>query len=69
MIGIGLIAGLLITTAATRVLSSQLFGISSYDPFTLASVVAVVGIAGLAACYFPARRATEVDPVVALRYE
>ena len=69
LIGIGLIAGLLITTAATRVLSSQLFGISSYDPFTLASVVAVVGIAALAACYFPARRATEVDPVVALRYE
>ena len=69
LIGIGLVIGLLITFGATRALASELFGVSSYDPFTLASVVAVVGIAGLAACYFPARRATEVDPVVALRYE
>jgi len=69
LIGIGVSAGLLVSAAATRILSSQLFGISAYDPVTLASVVAVVGIAGLAACYFPARRATEVDPVIALRYE
>jgi len=69
LIGIGVMIGLLVTIGATRVLASELFAISSYDPFTLASVVAVVGVAGLAACYFPARRATEVDPVVALRYE
>jgi ABC-type antimicrobial peptide transport system permease subunit len=39
------------------------------DPLTLASVIVVVAIAGTAACVFPARRATRVDPMVALRYE
>ena len=47
----------------------QLFGIAPHDAPTLASVVAVVIAAGLAACYFPARRAMRVDPMVALRSE
>ena len=69
LIGIGTIAGLAASFGATRLLSSQIFGVSPYDPVTLCGVVAVVALSGLAACYFPARRATRVDPMVALRYE
>ena len=69
LIAVGVASGLLVTLAATRVLSSQLFGISTVDPVTFGGVTAVIAAAGLAACYFPARRATRVDPMVALRYE
>jgi putative ABC transport system permease protein len=69
LIAAGLVAGLLLTFAAMRIVSSQLFGISTYDPITIAVVIAAVAVAGLAACYWPARRATQLDPMVALRYE
>ena len=69
LIGFGLVAGLLASLGVTRVLASQLFGISPRDPATLGAVVAVVTLAGLAACCFPAQRATKVDPVVALRHQ
>ena len=65
----GVALGMLGSLGATRILESQLWGVSKYDPVTFAAVVGVVAIAGLAACYFPARRATCVDPIVALRYE
>ena len=65
----GTAAGLAASFAATRVLASQLFGVSPHDPATLAAVVGVVAAAGFCACYFPARRATRVDPMIALRYE
>jgi ABC-type lipoprotein release transport system permease subunit len=55
--------------AATRFLSSMLFGVSPTDPGTFSAVVGLLGSASLLACYIPARRATRVDPVVALRQE
>jgi len=69
LIALGAGAGLLLTFVATRVLAHQLWNISPHDPITLIAVLAIMGLAGLAACYFPARHATQVDPMVALRYE
>jgi putative ABC transport system permease protein len=69
LIGLGMGLGLLASFAVTRVIANMLFEVSPRDPLTLGAVVAVVALAGLAACYFPARRATKVDPLVALRVE
>lgn len=69
LIALGMIAGLAASFGVTRLLVSQIWGVSPYDPVTLCGVAAVVALSGLAACYFPARRATRVDPMVALRYE
>jgi putative ABC transport system permease protein len=69
LLGGGVALGLAGATAATRLLAAQLWGVSPHDPATLAGVVAIIAVAGLAACYLPALRATRVDPLVALRYE
>ena len=69
LIAVGAAAGLLASFGVTRLIASQLWGVSPNDPVTLGGVILVVVMAGLAACYFPARRATRVDPMVALRYE
>jgi putative ABC transport system permease protein len=69
LVGLGLAIGLLASLAATRVLASQLWDVSPYDPLTLFLVIALVALVGLAACYFPALRATRVPPMTALRYE
>jgi putative ABC transport system permease protein len=66
-IGIGI--GLLIAAAVARALSLFLFGMSPYDPATFAAVAVLLLCSGLVATYFPARRATKVDPVDALRSE
>jgi ABC-type antimicrobial peptide transport system permease subunit len=65
---IGLAIGLTATFAATRVMSSMLYGVAAHDPLTLAVVAAVLsGVAGLA-CFLPAWRITKTDPMEALRY-
>jgi ABC-type antimicrobial peptide transport system permease subunit len=69
LIAAGICIGLLAGFALTRFLASQIWGVSPTDPWTFAAVVALVTAAGLAACYLPARRATQVDPLVALRHE
>jgi len=65
----GLTLGILIAFAATRVLSSLLFGVSAHDPLIFGGVSVVLASAAILACYIPARRATRVDPIIALRYE
>ena len=65
----GLGAGLVVSLAATRILRSALFGITTTDGVTYAVVAVLLGVVTLLACYIPARRATKVDPMVALRYE
>jgi putative ABC transport system permease protein len=69
MVGVGVAIGLMASFLATRLIANQLWGVSPRDPLTLAIVVGVVVLAGFAACYLPARRATRVDPLTALRYE
>jgi putative ABC transport system permease protein len=69
LLGMGLAVGLVASFAVARLIASQLWGVSPYDPVTLCAVVTIVAVTGLAACYFPARRATRVDPMVALRYQ
>ena len=69
LIAVGATVGLLLSFGVTRVLAHQLWSVSPYDPITLIAVVSIMGLAGLAASYVPARRATQVDPIVALRYE
>jgi putative ABC transport system permease protein len=69
LVGIGLVVGLLGALGAGRALTSLLYNVGSFDPTALlTAIIALAGVAVLA-CWFPARRATRVDPIVALRYE
>ena len=65
----GLVVGTVLTLAFTRLLKAQLFGVSETDVITFASVGLLLAVVALVACHIPARRATRVDPMVALRYE
>lgn len=67
--GIGLVIGVGGSLTLTRAMTTILYGVGARDPITMTSVAGILAVLALAACFVPARRATLVDPVVALRYE
>jgi ABC-type antimicrobial peptide transport system permease subunit len=67
--GIGSVIGLLLAVGASRALAGFLFGIPPLDPAPFGFAAMLFVLVGLAACYVPARRATRIDPLTALRYE
>jgi putative ABC transport system permease protein len=69
LVGAGIVLGIIASLAVARVIATQLWGVSAYDPVTLTSVAALLLITGIVACWIPARRASRVDPLIALRYE
>jgi putative ABC transport system permease protein len=69
MVTIGVALGLAAAVAAGQLVAAVLFGVSTTELATMTGAVAVMAIVSLAASYFPARRASRVDPMVALRYE
>jgi predicted permease len=69
LICVGLFVGLAGALLATRMMSNMLFGVTAHDPVTFGAVVSLLTVVALVACLVPIRRATRVDPMVALRYE
>ena len=69
LIVLGLLIGLLGAWEASRAVTRLLLGVAPGDPLTFCAMTALLAAIALAACYIPARRATKVDPMVALRYE
>jgi predicted permease len=69
LVGGGLLGGLLAALGLTRAMRKLLMGVSPSDPLTYLAVVILLAVVSLVACWIPARRATRVDPMVALRYE
>jgi putative ABC transport system permease protein len=69
LVAIGLVSGVLVSIAATRLLRSQLFGVTPNDPLAYVAVAVLLTAVALVACYIPARRAAAVDPILALRQE
>jgi putative ABC transport system permease protein len=66
---VGIVVGLGLAFAATRLVAGFLVGISPTDPATFVAVVALLALVAVVACWLPAHRATRVNPLVALRYQ
>jgi len=69
LVGAGVVIGAAVAIASTRVLRALLFGVEPTDPLTFATMVLLFVAVAVLACYIPARRASKVDPMAALRYE
>jgi ABC-type antimicrobial peptide transport system permease subunit len=69
LLGIGIAVGVPAMMAACKAVQAGLFGVGPWDATTLMAAVLIIAVVTVVAAYFPARRATKVDPIVALRYE
>ena len=69
IVAIGAAGGIILAYGVAHLLRHLLVGVSSSDPVTYAGIALLLALVALVACYIPARRATKVDPMVALRYE
>jgi putative ABC transport system permease protein len=69
LVGSGIVVGILAASVSVKIVQSQLWGVSAFDPLTFVGAPLALLAAGVLACYIPARRATKVDPMAALRYE
>jgi putative ABC transport system permease protein len=69
IVAIGILIGVGLALGLTRLISALLFGVTSTDPLTYVAVALGLAVIAFVACYIPARRATKIDPLVALRYE
>jgi ABC-type antimicrobial peptide transport system permease subunit len=69
LVGLGVILGLVAALGASRLIGNQLYGVTPNDPVTMIAAALALGVVALLAGYIPARRATRVNPMLALRYE
>jgi putative ABC transport system permease protein len=69
LVAVGVVIGLVVSLLLARTIATQLWGVSAHDPMTMGGVTVLLLLTGIVACWIPARRASRVDPLVALRYE